>query len=47
MTLDKRMITLSVHLIQSRRRTIDEVPEHLRDAVQAQINADQQPEAVV
>ncbi|MGG1635014.1 CD1375 family protein [Paenibacillus sp. NRS-1760] len=47
MIIDKRMIILLVHLIQSRRRTIDEVPEHLRVTVQAEINADQQPEAVV
>lgn len=39
MTFDERMIALSVQLVQSGRRNIDEVPEHLRDAVQAKLNA--------
>ncbi|WP_212758515.1 CD1375 family protein [Paenibacillus sinopodophylli] len=43
MTLDIRMAALTVQLIQSGRRTIEDVPEHLREAVQSNLNADQQP----
>lgn len=46
MTLDKRMIALSVQLIKSGRRTIDEVPEHLREEVQNILNAAEQPVVV-
>ena len=40
---EERMVTVSVQLIQAGRRTIDEVPENIRQAVQDQLNAANQP----
>ncbi|WP_442951598.1 CD1375 family protein [Paenibacillus sp. GYB004] len=37
------MVVLSVQLIRAGRRTIEDVPEHLRTLVQQQLNATDQP----
>lgn len=42
-SLDERMIALSVQLIRAGRRTLDDVPAHLRTEVETALNATDQP----
>ncbi|MFH5185709.1 CD1375 family protein [Paenibacillus sp. TAB 01] len=44
-TLDARMVALSVQLIQAGRRTLDEVPDQLKNDVKQALNAANQPPA--
>lgn len=43
-SIKQRMITVSMELIQAGRRTINDVPDHLRQQVQDSISAAGQPQ---